>query len=440
MLKRKIENFINSYLDSGDQKILLINGARQIGKSTSICNVCEKRYKNFIHLDMIEDKINYHNFVNVKSTEDFYLRLGMIAGEKLGDKKDTMIFIDEIQEYPNLLTLLKFLKQEGRFNYIVSGSRLGITLFETTSVPAGAILTKKMYPMDFEEFLWANGVNDEAIGMIEMKLKNGISLEESEHNRMLDLFKKYLLIGGLPAAVDTYVKTKNIVLVRSIHDDVYSTYENDAAKYDFENKLNIKRIYGLMTSYLENKSKRVTIKDIKEKEHDRFSNYEREFAYLVHSGIAIDVNAVANPKYPLKVSEKKNLLKLYFNDVGILSNLLFRNNIMAILDNDNGVNLGTVYENAVACELRSHHDKDDIYYYDNKTKGEIDFLVDDFDNLNILPIEVKSGKDYKVHSAISSVIKNKEYGVKKGLVLSNSRVIEENNGVKYYPVYYSMFI
>ena len=188
---------------------------------------------------------------------------------------------------------------------------------------------------------------------------------------------------------------------------------------------------------LENKKKRIVVQQIENINGKTMSNYQDEFDYLISSGIALDVKALSTPTFPLIESSGKNLLKLYLNDVGILTNILYKNNIRAILNDEKSINLGTVYESVVASELKAHGY--DLFYYDNKANGEVDFLIDDYDNLSAVPIEVKSGKDYTVHSAINKFLSNKDYNVKKGYVLSNERMVYEKDGIIYLPIYYVMF-
>lgn len=441
MLKRKIEDTIESYLLSNSNKILLIAGARQVGKSFIIRHVCQnvvnKKYKNYIEINFVEDSISNRVFKDITDINDFYFKLSMFAGKKMGNKDDTIIFIDEIQQYPNFLTLLKFLKQDDRFTYICSGSLLGVTLSKTPSIPMGSLEIVNMYPLDFEEFLWANGFNKDSINKLKENFDSLISLDSSTHDYILGLFKRYLLVGGMPDAVNTFLTTRNIFKVRNVQSNILSFYGDDASKYDIEHKLKIKRIYDLIPSNLENKKKRLIINKIEDKKGKRYSDYSDEFDYLTNSGIAIDVNAITNPTFPLIQSSGKNLLKLYLNDVGLLTNIYYKNNIEAVLNSQNSVNLGTVYESVVASELKAHNYN--LFYYGNKKNGEVDFLIDDYDDLSVVPLEVKSGKDYSIHSALNNLLSNENYHIKKGYVLSNNREIKIKGRIIYLPIYFIMF-
>ena len=438
MLFRKIEAQIEDHLKSDSRAIMLIDGARQVGKTYIIRHVGQKLFENYIELNLVEDYVGARLFANAKTVEDFYLAVSMLAGDRMKEKENTLIFIDEIQAYPHLVTLLKFLAQDDRFTYIASGSLLGVTLAQTTSIPMGSIRMVRMFPLDFEEFLYANGMNALVVSSLRKKYERQESLDEATHAKVLDMFRKYLLVGGMPDAVNAFVTEKNIQLVRQIQSEIYAYYAADASKYDDGRKLKIRRIYDLIPSNLENKKKRVVAQSIENKRGKTFADYQDEFDYLISAGIALSVQAISTPVFPLIQSSGKNLLKLYLNDVGILSGILYGNNIQAILSDEESINLGSVYECVVASELIAHGHK--LFYYDNRTKGEVDFLIDDYDSLSAVPIEVKSGKDYTVHSALNAFVSNEDYHVKKAIVLSNEREITTKNKITYLPIYNIMFL
>jgi len=438
MLKRKIQKVVREYLTSNSNKILVIDGARQIGKSYIIRYEGNSLFPNYIEINMVEDKKGDRVFENVRDVKDFYFKVSLVAGDRMRRKEDTLIFIDEIQVYPELLTLLKFLKDDDRYTYIVSGSQLGIALNETMSKPGGRIRKVRMYPMDFEEFLWANGVGEEAIDTMRGHFDAREPLDESSHNLIMDLFRKYLLVGGLPDAVNTFLSTRNLVEVRSVHEEIHALYQEDCSQYDKEHKLVIRRVYDLIPSNLENRKKRVQINDISGKKGKCTADYREEFEYVISSGIGLEVKAVSNPRFPMADSEKKNLLKLYLNDVGLLTNILFRYNAKAILDDMASINLGSVYENVVASELAAHGYS--LCYYDNKKNGEVDFLIDNFDTLSTMPVEVKSGKDSDKHSSLDRFISIPDYHIQTALVLDNKREIRSDGKTTYIPVYYVMFL
>lgn len=440
MLYRKIAKRIEEYLSSHSNRMLLIEGARQIGKSYIINHVGSKMFPNYIEINMEKDKLGDRIFAEAKTTKDFYMALSVFAGDKMKERSNTLVFIDEIQAYDHLLTLVKFLMEEGKFTYIASGSQLGVTLKNTQSLPIGSLDIQHMYPLDFEEFLYANGVGQMAVESMRESFKNRESLQETIHQKIMDLFKKYLLVGGLPKAVKTFVQTHNVAEFRSVQNEAHQLYGVDASKYEEENnkKLKIRRIYDMIPSSLENKKKRIVIKDIENKDWKRTDDYLEEFDYLICSGVALEVKAISTPTYPLIENSGKNLLKLYLNDVGILSGIYYKNNIKAVMTDVNSINLGAVYETVVAQELKAHGY--DLYYYDNKKNGEVDFIIDDVDNLSNIPIEVKSGKDYKIHSALDKFLSNKDYNIKKAYVFSNEPEVYTENNITYLPIYYVMFL
>ena len=437
MLFRKIEDKINRHFASDTDKVLVVTGARQIGKSYIIRYCAARYFKHIVEINLIEDSEGNGLFQSISSIEDFYLALASFTSRPLGDRRDTLIFLDEIQECPRLLTMLKFLREDGRYRYAASGSLLGVTLKKSTSIPLGSIDILKMYPLDFEEFLIANDFGKQAIEELRKCFEKSCSVPDAVHSRVMDLYKRYLLVGGLPEAVNAYLDSHDLIKVREVQRTITDLYRLDAAKYDREHSLKIGRIYDLIPSNMENKKKRLVYKDVEDKRWKKASDYEDEMEYLVSSGIALEVNAISNPKFPLAETEQKNLVKLYFNDPGLLTAALYRTNPAPVLLTERSINLGSVYECAVACQLAANDNK--LFYYDNRNRGEVDFLYDDFDSLSVVPIEVKSGKDYKRHVAISRFVSNQEYGIKRGYVLSNSGVVETDGRITYIPVYFSLF-
>lgn len=438
MLGRKFTQTLENFLLHEPRKILLVNGARQIGKSYLIRYVGKKLFKHFVEINLKADQEGAAIFASVKSKEDFYLQLGAMAGNNLGTKEDTLVFLDEIQSYPHLMTMLKFLNEDGKYRYVASGSQLGVALAQTPSVPIGSVAIQQMYPLDFEEFLWAMGCGKETVEAMRQKFVAKESLNDSMHNYMLQQFKTYLLVGGMPDAINKFLENRNIVQVRAIQRDIHTLYKIDASQYDGAKKLVIRKIYDMIPSNMENKKKRIVVKNIEGlKAHKQFSDYAEEFEYLTNSGIALAVQAISNPAFPLAESESKNLLKLYLSDVGLLTNLLYGTNINAVLKDERSVNLGAVYESVIAQELHAHGFT--LHYYDNKQKGEVDYLIDDYRHLTVLPLEIKSGKDYTVHSALDKFLATPEYHIHEAVVLSNEQSVYQQDGITYMPIYYCMF-
>lgn len=420
--------------------MLIVDGARQVGKSFIIRHVGQDLFSHYVEINMEEDKLGDRLFANVRTVNDFYLSLSAIAGDKVDKKTNTLVFLDEIQAYPQLLTLAKFLVADDRFTYIASGSLLGVTLQETQSIPIGSIQRLHMYPLDFEEFLIANGIGRAVIDSMRDHFMAKSQLPEAIHDRIMNLFRRYLLVGGLPECVNEFITETNIYNIRQIQLEIHDLYMRDAAKYEETNnkKLKIRRIYDMMPSNLENKKKRIIAKNIEGKEGKRMNDYEDEFEYLISSGIALEVKAISQPTYPLVQSAGKNLLKLYMNDVGLFTGILYKTNIKPIMEDIASINLGAVYESVVAQELKAHGFS--LYYYDNKKNGEVDYLVDDSNTLSVLPVEVKSGKDYHIHSALDKFLTNDNYRVSSAIVFSNERNVFNEGRTTYFPIYDVMFL
>lgn len=438
MLQRKFTSVIEHFLKEVPNKILLVNGARQIGKSFLIRYVGQNLFRHYVEINLKEDLEGERVFADVHTTTDLYMRLSNFYPAPLGDRNDTLVFLDEIQCYPHLLTMLKFLNQEARYRFIASGSQLGVALAQSPSVPLGSVAIEQMYPLDFEEFLWATGISEQWIGKIKESYIQKQALDENTHRLLLTRFRYYLLVGGMPEAINVFLANRDMARVRQTHRDIHQLYRIDASQYDEAHKLNIRKIYDLIPSNLENKKKRIVYNKIEGKKGKTFSDYANEFEYLTNSGVALEVSAISNPHYPLIESEQKRLVKLYLNDVGLLTHLLYGLNVNAVLQDYNSVNLGTVYESVVAQELAAHGFR--LHYYDNKKKGEVDFLIDDRHTLNVLPLEIKSGKDYTQHSALSKFLKSPDYDIHHAIVFSNERKVFVKEGITYLPIYYCMFL
>ena len=438
MFRRKIESALLEYYKNPEGKIPLVKGPRQIGKSYIVRETGKAFFRRFVEVDLKSDFEGDGLFKDVKTTKAFHIVLSSIHGAELGERDDTLVFLDEIQFYPNLITLLKDLKKENRYRYICSGSLLGIVM-KHVFIPMGSVNEISMYPMDFEEFLWANGVGEEAIDYLRASFHSLSPIDEPIHRRFLSLFKDYLIAGGLPDAITEYVIHRNVVATRNVQSQTITYYKDDCSKYDQEHKLKIMRIYDMLISYMANKVKRLQFKAIEGIEDSNMKKYAEEIDYLLASGIAIGVRAVANPIFPLAESMSKNLIKLYYDDVGLLTNLLYRNNAMAILGQDSGVNLGCAYETAVAMELKAHGH--DLYYFDSKKVGEVDFLVNDYENTAVLPIEVKSGRDQSNFRAIPRLLDDGgSYRLRLGYVLGNQNIVVKNGRLITMPIYMAMFL
>ena len=344
-----------------------------------------------------------------------------------------MIFLDEVQECKEIVTAIKFLVEEGSYRYVLSGSLLGVDLKDIRSVPVGYMDVAEMYPLDFEEFAVANGVSETVLTELKRGFMERVPVDSFVHEKMMELFRLYLIVGGMPAAVNKYLLTNNIQEVVKEQRSILLAYKKDIGKYDPQNKLYLEDIFDLIPSELNSKNKRFILKDLYE--NFKFSRYTNSFIWLKDAGVAHPVYCVDEPMAPLLLSKATNLFKLFLSDVGLLASMYMDGIQLKILNGEKDINFGAVYENVAAQELKAHGFE--LYYYNNKKQGELDFVVER--NGEVLPIEIKSGKNYAKHAALGNVLENKRYGIKEAFVFYNGNV-ETKENVIYYPVYMLMFL
>lgn len=431
MIRRDAEKQINDWIDNG-KDALLITGARQIGKTYLIRNCLKEKNIPYIELNFIENSEYIELFSKSFSSKDIIMRLSLIGGEKLIPGK-TVIFLDEVQECKELITAIKFLVEDGSFKYILSGSLLGIELNDLKSAPVGYMSIYEMYPLTFKEFIKALGVSNEIIDILKQSYKNRTEVDAFIHNKLIDLFNLYLIVGGMPEAVSTYIETNNLEKVSKVHEKIIRLYKQDFSKYEVNNKLKLKEIYDAMPSQLDQKNKRFRLNVLGDKMN--YDRAENSFLWLKDAGVAIPVYNLNEPKLPFILNENRSLFKLFFSDVGLLTSQYSLQTKMAILNKEQSINNGSLFENAVAQELLSKEFK--LYYFNSKKQGELDFLIEL--NGKVLPIEVKSGKDYKKHSALNNVMNDLNYDIAEAYIL-NQNNIEVKDKLIYLPIYMLMFI
>lgn len=432
MLKRKISDYLESYFTPNRREALLITGARQVGKSYAIREFGKSHYSSFIEINLLEDSIARTSISKASNSKDLLLRITAIASQPL-IKGKTLIFFDEVQVVPEIVTAIKFLVEEGSYQYVLSGSLLGIGLKGISSMPVGYLTVKEMYPLNLEEFYRACGISDNIFSVLEEAFKAEREIDSIIHRKLMELFRLYLIVGGMPAVVQTYLDTNDIKKVVNKQREILSMYVEDISQYDINNKLYIKDIFNLIPAELNNPNKRFILKNLNE--NAKFSRLEDSFIWIREAGVAIGVYNIEEPKLPLELAKLRNLFKLFSNDVGLLACQYADGIQLRILNNDIDINYGSIYENAVAEELFSHGLK--LYYFNSKKQGELDFVIKIDDKL--LPIEVKSGKNYLRHNALKNVIENKDYDIEKAYVLYNENIKRVGN-IVYLPIYLMMFI
>lgn len=431
MLKRTIEQELLSWKSEKNHKALLITGARQIGKTYIIRQFARENYETFIELNFIVNESAKMIFENVADVDMIITNLTAFAGKKLVPGK-TLIFLDEIQECPEARTAIKFLVDDGRYDYIESGSLLGVRYKEVKSYPVGYETILQMYPLSFKEFILANGVDDEVIRYLQKSYENRTPVSTSIHQTMIQLFRYYMIVGGMPDVVQRFVDTHDIGQVVEIQKNILELYRQDISKYALNDKVKIKEIYDSIPEELNDKNKRFVLSKISRSA--RMERYENSFLWLRDAGVALPCYNVNEPVVPLKINEKHNLFKLFMADTGLLCAASLENVQFEILKGNLDVNMGSIMENVFAQILTENGFQ--LRYFDKKGKCELDFVIQKGNE--ICPLKIKSGNSYKSHAALTYALKKENWNISKGYVFCNGN-IEETQEVLYLPWYMSMF-
>ena len=457
-MRRKIEEKLKFWFDNRKQA-LLITGARQIGKTYIINKFIHDKFTHIIHIDFSEQPEFIDTFAMLKNSNDLKLRLSAIAGDKMVPHK-TVIFLDEIQKVyqrrdelkengtistitQDIITAMKLMVEQGEYRFILSGSLLGVAIKDVVLNPTGYLDEYKMYPMDFEEFLWAKGVGQIAIDHVKKCFQERIPVDAGVHQLFLDYFREYVLIGGMPEAVEAYIKSNNLFLVQNSYTQILNRYRQDITTYvkDDGLKLRIRNVFDSIPSQLSKKNMRYISSQVLNKQYLKNNNLEEEFLWLVASGVAIPTYHVNEPVIPLVLSLERKTMKLFSGDVGLLVSQFVDTGIREkLLNDEKEVNYGAPYENVAAQELIAHGFGDELFYYNSKKHGEVDFLV--MLNNEVLPIEIKSGKSKESqiynHGALNNLIKNYNYPI--AYVFGETNVIKENDVVYQLPIYMIEFL
>ena len=431
LINREIYTFIRDFFAT-EKKALLISGARQVGKTFAIRHVAHQIFENVIELNFAEQPALKDIFNSSRSTKEILTRISVMTGDRMVKGK-TLIFFDEVQECPEVITAIKFLVEEGSYRYALSGSLLGVQLCDIRSVPVGYLTERRMYPLNLAEFMQAVGMSQSVTDHIKNCFDRRLAVDSVIHRKMLELVNLYLVVGGMPEVVAKYLATGNIEQVRATQTDILNAYHKDIAKYDLNNKLYIQEIFDIIPAELDAKNKRFVLTSLSGT--PRFDRLKNSFLWMTDAGVALPTYNINEPRVPLQLNMLRNLFKLFLNDVGLLSRFCSAEVVLSILNGKADINFGAIYENLAAQELASHDYK--LYYFNSKRQGELDFVIEH--NGHALPIEIKSGKDYKRHNALSNVMSSAEYDIPMAMVFSNGNV-ESDGRVLYLPIYMLMHI
>ncbi len=432
MLKREIYKRLMLWKNSDHKKALCIIGARQIGKTTIIREFAKNNYESFCEINFYEMPLAKKIFDGSLDANTIIMQLSALTKNSFIPGK-TLIFFDEIQMCPNARCAIKFLVEDGRFDYISSGSLLGVNINDIPSIPVGFEETINMYPMNFKEFAIANGINEDTISYLEKCYVNLREVKDTIHLMMQKLFYAYIIVGGMPEAVQIFIDTHDITKVISYQNMILEKYRLDISQYATNSeKIKIKNIFDAVPSMLNQKNRRFRINSVDK--NARLLRYEDSFNWLNDAGVTLSCYNVVAPIMPLGLNSKRNLFKMYLADTGLLCAACMDDIQFGILNGDLSINMGSILENVMAQELKNNGF--DLYYYDSNKNGEIDFLVNY--NQKIIPIEIKSGNDYKQHKALDKIMTIDEYNLNGAIVFSKSN-IEKKDSVIYLPWYMIMF-
>lgn len=431
MLDRKINDRLLSWKRTKNRQGLLVTGARQVGKTSSIEQFAREHYRNLIKIDFVEQPDAVELITGATDLNDLILRVTALAKSPLSD--GTLVFFDEVQRCGDAITWMRYLASDDRFDVVYSGSMLGVEAYDFRSLPVGTLDIVEMFPLDFEEFSWAMGVDPLLWETIRACFRERKAVPSFIHDRLRSLYSLYVLIGGMPDAVQTLASTDDTQAMRARQASILAAYRADITRYvqDPLARQRIKRIYDAMPAQLNKENRRFIVSGIDKKR--RFEDMQSNFDWLASAGVAIPVKRVSEALFPLGLSREDSFFKFYLNDVGLLFSTFSPADVVEIVAKRELINFGQATENAVAQELRAQG-RTHLYYFHTAKVGEVDFLIEDRRKPIVIPVEVKSGASSKKHAGLDNLLGVRNFGIEQAIVLHMGNV-EEDGKVLYLPLY-----
>ena len=431
MLKRKILNDLINWKNTKNKECLLVKGARQVGKTYIIEEFGKTYYDNYVYLNFFRNPNLKNIFEGSLEASDIYKKMSIyISNLKL--VPNTLIFLDEIQECPNARTALKFLAIDNQYDVIASGSLLGISYRSVPSIPVGYEKQLTMYPLDFEEFLWAIGFNENSISYIKEHFENHEKIENGINDEMFRKLREYIVVGGMPDVVNTFIETHNFSEVQNAQDKILSDYNDDITKYaETVDKPKIRKCYNSIPKQLAKENKKFQYSVVEKGSTSR--KFADSVQWLIDANLVIPVYNVSNPILPLDAYSKEDCFKIYLNDIGLICAMYGFDVKAPILDNSlSGPAKGGIYENLVCDILTKRGYKLHFYKNDNNTQ-ELEFLITQ--NSKVIPIEVKAGNSASI--SLNNFISDYKPPYAYKLITGNIGINETKITL---PLYMSMFI
>ena len=432
MYKRKIIKFLSDWSKKPHREALLIKGARQVGKTTIVREFGKKNYRSFVEINFELDPNAKAAFDGKRDTKTIIGNLSLMGYGPFIEGK-TLVFFDEIQSCPNARTAIKFLVEEGVYDYIESGSLLGINHKDVSSYPVGFERQIEMFPMDFEEFLWARGVSELAAETVREAFLNEAPVTSFVHDQMMKHYREYLIVGGMPEVVATFNNNPDFAATLLQQRKIIQSYRDDIAKYAAEQKTKAKRFFDAIPSELSKQKKRFILKNMEQTAS--MQKYEDAASWLDDAGVAYFCYNLHSLALPFEQEENRSLFKVYMLDTGLLCALWGDNIQLKVMQGEIDINEGALTENFVAAELRKHGHK--LHYYDRKSRQELDFLL--AENNKVTIIEVKSGDTYKRHASVDTALQEQPEKIGKVMVM-NKFNMEKTENILYVPLYMAAFI
>ena len=427
MLKRKIISDLDRWLHEPSKKALLLKGARQVGKTTIVREFAKKNYAHFVEINFEKLPMVKQAFDGNLDAETIISKLSLMGFGPFVEHQ-TLVFFDEIQTCPNARTAIKFLVEDGRFDYIESGSLLGLHYADVSSYPVGFEYSVNMYPLDFEEFLWAKGIAEKVVDTIKTTLHNRMPIDDFMHEQLSKYYREYLIVGGMPEVVNTYIQNADFSKTLLVQRSIIDSYRDDISKYAGQEKARAKLFFDAIPSELSKQKKRFIIADIEQKATAQ--KYENAAQWLMDAGIAYFSYNTHNLLLPFEQYEKRNLYKVFLLDTGLLCSMWREPIQWQVLNGEIDINEGALTENFVATELVKKGYV--LHYYDHKSRQELDFIVAQNNKINI--IEVKSGNDYKRHASLDAVLENPNPTLGELMVISKFPM-QKIGDIQYIPLY-----